>query len=350
VRVTGAARADYPVFAEKTFPAFRRPLRRKRLTEHELTAVRHAAHWRGIELRHLEALATIVSEGSFSRAARRLGYSQSAISQQVAALERIVGHRVLERSSGAQAVIPTAVGKIVLEHGEQIARQIASARAEVEAFAATGESVLRIGASPLANGSLLALGLGRLRANAPEVVVDVVEAQRDSDLLADVAAGRLDAAFVHGPIEQSELDHHVLYADQFGVYVGGRARQLERPLTISELERTPFVGLSRSEPFERALETLRADGIALRVVVRTSSLAALCGLVAQGAAAALLPQSVATPEMHAREVELALPTRIVAIAWRRVPAPRPTVEQFIAAAQAAASAFRRTRGLAELAA
>jgi molybdate transport repressor ModE-like protein len=315
-----------------------------------LTAVRHAAHWRGIELRHLEALATIVSEGSFSRAARRLGYSQSAISQQVAALERIVGHRVLERSSGAQAVIPTAVGKIVLAHGEQIARQIASARAEVEAFAATGQSVLRLGASPLANGSLLALGLGRLRGHAPDLVVDVIEAHRDSDLLADVTAGRLDAAFVHGPIEAPELDYHLLYTDQFGVYVGGRARQLERPLTIAELERTPFVGLSRSEPFERALETLRADGVSLHVVVRTSSLAALCGLVTQGAAAALLPQSVATPEMHAREVEVVLPTRTVAVAWRRVPAPRPTVEQFLAATQTAASAFRRTRGLAELAA
>jgi molybdate transport repressor ModE-like protein len=315
-----------------------------------LTTVRHAAHWRGIELRHLEALAAIVSEGSFSRAARRLGYSQSAISQQVAALERIVGHRVLERSSGAQAVIPTAVGKIVLEHGEQIARQIASARAEVEAFAATGESVLRIGASPLANGSLLALGLGRLRAHAPDVVVDVVEAHRDSELLADVGAGRLDAALVHGPIEQPELDYHVLYTDRFAIYGGGRARQLERPLTVGELERMPFGGLSRSEPFERALEALKADGITLRVVLRTSSLAALCGLVAQGAVAALLPQSVALPDMHLREVEVALPGRTVAVAWRRQPPPRPTVEHFLAATQTAATAFRRTRGLAELAA
>jgi DNA-binding transcriptional LysR family regulator len=247
-------------------------------------------------------------------------------------------------------VVPTAVGKIVLEHGEQIARQIATARAEVEAFAATGESVLRIGASPLANGDLLALGLGRLRAQAPDVVVDVVEAYRDTELLADVVAGRLDAAFVHGPIEEPELDYHVLYTDQFAVYVGGRARRLERPLTIAELERTPFGGLSRSEPFERALEALKASGVSLRVVVRTSSLAALCGLVAQGAVAALLPQTVASPEMHVREVEIALPARTVTVAWRREPAPRPTVEQFLAAAQTAATAFRRTRGLAELAA
>ena len=142
----------------------------------------------------------------------------------------------------------------------------------------------------------------------------------------------------------------MLYTDQFAVFVGGRARQLERPLTVAELERTPFGGLSRSEPFERALEALQADGISLRVVVRTSSVAALCGLVAQGAVAALLPQSVASPEMHLREVEVALPARTVTVAWRRQPPPRPTVEQFLAAAQTAATAFRRTRGLAEHAA
>jgi molybdate transport repressor ModE-like protein len=312
--------------------------------------VRHAAHWRGIELRHLEALAAIVSEGSFSRAARRLGYSQSAISQQVAALERIVGHRVLERSSGAQAVLPTAVGKIVLEHGEQIARQIASARAEVEAFAATGEAILRVGASPLANGSLLALALGRLRAHTPDLVVDVVEASRDSELLADVAAGRLDAAFVHAPVTQPEVEQRALYSDQFAIFVGGRSRQLERPLSIAELERMPFGGLTRSEPIEAALTALKADGISLRVVVRTTSLPALCGLVAQGAVAALLPQSVATTDMHTREVEIALPGRTVAVVCRRDPAPRASVQKFLAAAQAAAAAFRRTRGLAELAA
>jgi molybdate transport repressor ModE-like protein len=315
-----------------------------------LAVVRHSAHWRGVELRHLEALAAIVAEGSFSRAARRLGYSQSAISQQVAALERIVGHRVLDRSSGAQAVIPTAVGKIVLEHGEQIARQIASARAEVEAFAATGETILRVGTSQVVDGSLLALAVGRLRADASDVIVDVFEAHRDSELLADVAAGRIDVAFVHLPIERPELEHRALYTDQFAVFAERRARELERPLTAAELERTPFGGLSRSQPFERALAKLRADGVTLRVVVRTTSLASLCGLVAQGAVSALLPESVATSDMHVRSVEVVLPTRTVAVVWRRDPAPRATVEQFVRAAEVAASAFRRTRGLAELAA
>ena len=128
--------------------------------------------------------------------------------------------------------------------------------------------------------------------------------------------GRLDTAVVHLPVDAPGLELRTLYTDAFGVYVGGRGRQMEKTLTAADLERMPFGGLTHCEPTEQALAALRSAGVTLNVVVRTSSLGALCGLVAQGAVAALLPQSVATTDMHARAVEAPLPTRTVAVVWR----------------------------------
>ena len=66
--------------------------------------------WLGLELRHLIALKAIAEEGTFGRAAKRLGYTQSAISQQIAMLERIVGRRLIDRPGGPRPVSLTEAG------------------------------------------------------------------------------------------------------------------------------------------------------------------------------------------------------------------------------------------------
>ena len=76
--------------------------------------------WLGVELRHLAALEAVVEEGSFGRAARRLGYTQSAVSQQIAQLEKVVGAKLLERPGGPRAVSPTDAGRLLLRHADAI--------------------------------------------------------------------------------------------------------------------------------------------------------------------------------------------------------------------------------------
>src|SRR5256714_7242655 len=89
--------------------------------------------WLGIELRHLTALEAVAREGSFGRAAKSLGYTQSAVSQQIAALERIVGARLVERPGGPRPVSLTEAGELLLPHAEAIVARLAPAQADLRA-------------------------------------------------------------------------------------------------------------------------------------------------------------------------------------------------------------------------
>ena len=72
--------------------------------------------WLGVEVRHLAALRAVAEEGTFGAAALKLGYAQSAISQQIAALERHVGRRLFDRPGGSRPVVLTRAGELLLGH------------------------------------------------------------------------------------------------------------------------------------------------------------------------------------------------------------------------------------------
>src|SRR5207344_2939259 len=104
-----------------------------------------ADRWLGLDLRHLVALTAIAGEGSFGRAAARLGYTQSAISQQIASLERIVGLRLIERPGGPRPISLTEAGRILLRHAEAIEARLMAAKADMLALEAGDAGELRVG-------------------------------------------------------------------------------------------------------------------------------------------------------------------------------------------------------------
>src|SRR3954464_914809 len=87
--------------------------------------------WPGLELRHLLALQAVAREGSFAAAAEALGYTQSAISQQIAALERTIGQRLIERPGGRRRVWLTDAGQTLLRHVDAIVAQVHAAAADL---------------------------------------------------------------------------------------------------------------------------------------------------------------------------------------------------------------------------
>ena len=101
--------------------------------------------WAGLELRHLIALQAVAEERSFGRAAERLGYTQSAVSHQIAALEGLVGERVVERGRGQRSVELTQAGALLARHADAIVARLRAAQADYAAFTEGAAGVLRVG-------------------------------------------------------------------------------------------------------------------------------------------------------------------------------------------------------------
>jgi molybdate transport repressor ModE-like protein len=101
--------------------------------------------WPGLELRHLLALQAVAREGSFAGAAEALGYTQSAISQQISGLERAVGQRLVERPGGRRRIWLTEAGEALLRHADAIVSHVHAAAADVEALSEGRAGRLRVG-------------------------------------------------------------------------------------------------------------------------------------------------------------------------------------------------------------
>ena len=128
-----------------------------------------------------------------SRAAVRLGYTQSAVSQQLQALERIVGVKLVTRSPGARSVELTEAGTQLLAHADAIAGHLESARADLAAFSDGRTGELRLGAVPSAAAALVPALAAELRIRAPRLTLAVSESYFPAELLDRLAAGELDS-------------------------------------------------------------------------------------------------------------------------------------------------------------
>ena len=137
---------------------------------------------------------TVARLGSFSAAAAELGYTQAAVSQQIAALETDLKTRLLNR----RPVTPTEAGARLLEHAEPILLRLAAARTDVTRMAKAPPAALRIGVTPLA-GALpaLATALATLRVQQPRLAVTIQTGNRRDTAIA-VARGDLDLALTDG--------------------------------------------------------------------------------------------------------------------------------------------------------
>ncbi|WBV44823.1 LysR family transcriptional regulator [Pseudoroseomonas cervicalis] len=250
-----------------------------------------------IELRHLRYFLAVAEEGHMTRAAQRLGLQQPPLSQQIRALEAMLGVTLLRRLP--RGVEPTAAGRVLQQHARRL---LADAEAALEATrrAARGEEGrLALGlTSSAAFHPLVATVLRRMRQAAPGVVLALQEGST-GELVEALQAGRLDAGFIRIPAEQAAglqgeavLREEMLVAlpDQHRL-AAGRGR-----LALAALAGEVFI-LSRRPAgpglYDSIIAACRAAGFSPRVGQETPRLVSTLSLVAAGLGLTIVPRSMA---------------------------------------------------------
>lgn len=255
----------------------------------------HRPPWLAVEFRHLAALAAVAREGSFRAAADDLGYVQSAVSEQIAALESSIGTSVLHRRRGAAPAALTEAGELLLRHFEQILNSLAAADADLEALRTGRRGRLRIGVYESVAVRVLPSILREFNESLPDVTVEMVASTTGDDLTDMVKSGRLDAAFgnLRRPawsFASRELmsDPHMLMtpADWPLARAGG-------PPTAAQLGIVKLIGPASGKRAELAEAQLRARGVKPRYAFAAEGNSSVQAMVAGGMGAAVVPRLVA---------------------------------------------------------
>jgi DNA-binding transcriptional LysR family regulator len=275
--------------------------------------------WLGVELRHLAALEAVARTGSFGRAARELGYTQSAVSQQIAQLERIVGQLLFHRPGGPRRVEPTEAGLLLLRHADSIVAQLDAARADMAALAEGEAGTLRVGIYQSVGARLLPALVRRFREQWPRVGVRVREESAATDLLRLLEHGELDLSFADLPLPEGPYEWAELLQDPYVLLVSARSElaTLESAPSLREVAKLPLIGRRSTDEPERHLAGRVPD---VNVVFRTDDNGTLAALVAEDLGAAIEPRLVVDP--RDRDVKMLpfgsrISPRTLVLAWHR---------------------------------
>jgi DNA-binding transcriptional LysR family regulator len=254
-----------------------------------------------LSLTHLRVLAELAECRSFSGAADALDYTQSAVSKQVAALEREVGTQLVLRD--VRPVRLTAAGDALSRHARDVLDRLSAAQAELEAIAAVETGRLRLGTYASVGATLVVQAVAAFRQQHPGVDLTLIEAGRDK-LVQDVRSGQLDVAAVFdfptlGLTIDEDLDARHLLDEPHDLLLPPDHRLADRKrITIADLrdEDWVFPTLGPDSPTHKLFTAAcAAVGYEPRIVFRVNDCEMCQALVAAGVGIGFLPRLALHP-------------------------------------------------------
>jgi DNA-binding transcriptional LysR family regulator len=242
------------------------------------------------DVQRLRAFALVLDLGSISAAASVLGYTQSAVSQQLAALEREAGAALVDRSQ--RPLRASRAGAILRPHAERVLAALGGAEAAV-ADLRGGTPRLRLAAFPSALSSFVPTAVRDLRRTHSELVVEVLQLET-REAVERLRGGDADLAVVHhmpgvAVPETAGLQRRALLVDHLYVVLPEGHRLARRDaVSVTDLEEEPLILPRRDTPagrFRSVVEHLCAQaGFAPRVAYELDDLPAVQAFVAAGIA------------------------------------------------------------------
>jgi DNA-binding transcriptional LysR family regulator len=269
----------------------------------------------------LRVLKEVAYRGSFSAAAEALSYTQSAVSQQIAALEAETGMALLERR--ARGVSLTAAGQTLMGHAEGILARLEAADAALAAIAGLRGGRLRMASFPTAGATLMPLAIATFRSSYPDVELTLTEGEPEQ-IVPRLRAGELDLALLfefagETPLREGETRVELLEDPMYLALPRDHRLAGKGKLRLADLKGEAWVQTSRSSPCARhVVRSCHAAGFEPNVSFESDDYQTVQGLVAAGVGVALIP-----------ELALSVVREDIII---RALSPHPPVRQVIAAA------------------
>jgi DNA-binding transcriptional LysR family regulator len=246
-----------------------------------------------LDVRRLRVLAEVARHGSFTAAARALAYTPSAVSQQIAALEREAGAVLVER--GARGVALTEPGRLLAAEAEQVLGRLAAAEAELQALAGLRAGLLRLGWFATAGATLMPRAIAAFQRRHPEVELDLFEGDPDA-CVPRLRARELELALIYQfelePPVAPDLERVHLLDDPLHIGLpADHPLARRRRVRLSDLAGERWIqGVRAGATADVLPRACRLAGFEPSVAFRTDDRIAVEGLVAAGVGVALMPR------------------------------------------------------------
>jgi DNA-binding transcriptional LysR family regulator len=303
-----------------------------------------------LDVRRMKVLREVVASGSFSAAADALHLSQSAVSQQVAALEREVGLQLLERTSDGPKL--TAAGERLMEHTDAVITRLSEAERELASIAGLEGGRLRLISFPTASATLMTRAMSEFRRSHPQIELHFAEGEPEESLPA-VKRGDYDLAltfdFVAFPEDFGrDTASELIFTDPMRV-----ALPVGHPLADSDTvdlaalsDDDWLCGDKPSACRMHVINACRAAGFEPRISFESDDYQVIQGLVKAGLGVGLIPElAQPDPDVVLRDIEPDPPIRRVWAVTRTAETRSPAVDEMLAILRDVGTSWQRERKL-----